>query len=554
MLNQIPLAFIESTAWPTRTSARAVLTALGLHGWNVRDLGPRLVPALVEGSSAGHFDILTEQGGPFMFACAHSGTGRLRAEAELAQRLEESDVASVAMLTDGTAAGTRFWQRLRSSNRIRPIEKVDPWAAPARDLPLLEASTSGGGGAQAVDGRFETTLFETHSHMRDVDGLHAPEAIDEICKLLFLKVFDERTTSPGKPLRMQRAAYGSLDEYATAARSLFVQAIQAEAQRLAGAGHETEKIWTSLVLSNTALARCLDELAPFSLDGSPLDLKGRAFQNVLRPAARAGMGQYFTPEAVGEMMIATLNPGERDRLLDPFAGSAHFLALCARHVSRSNPGLDLEAYCQRSLFGIEKSERMLRIAWTDLMLHHLNAIRLVHGDALGSTAQFPSHALDSFDGVVTNPPFGSVLRADAIAQLGDYRVARGRASAPMEILAFERAARFLRPGGRLAIVLPDGVLGNQRAAAARKTMGSILAIRAIVSLPVETFSPFGANVNTSVVFARRLLPGERQAHPAEVFLGRVDSVGYDASGKATEANELPAMTKALIAFFAEEGW
>jgi type I restriction enzyme M protein len=125
---------------------------------------------------------------------------------------------------------------------------------------------------------------------------------------------------------------------------------------------------------------------------------------------------------------------------------------------------------------------------------------------------------------------------------------------PIEVLGLEQAARFLRPGGRLAIVLPDGVLGNNRTLNARRWAVGFLAIRAIVSLPVEAFSPFGANVKTSVLFARRLMPGEAQNDRSNVFLAQVDHVGCDASGRPHGVDELPKVTEALCAFLAKEGW
>ncbi len=398
--------------------------------------------------------------------------------------------------------------------------------------------------------RLERVLFEAHSHMRDVDGLHAPEALDELCKLLFLKLHDERSAPAGERSRLQAAARGDTEEYARAARRLYREALAAEEQRQGLEDGALSRVWGTLELGDAALARCLEQLAPCTFSSLTLDVKGRAFQSVLSPAMRAGMGQYFTPERVGALMLEALAPMPEERTLDPFAGSAHFLALAARRWAAhgATPART------PSLFGIEKSERMMRVAWTELSLREVARTQLLQGDALGPPASLAPLTLGSCDVVVTNPPFGSVLEQRAIARLGPYATAARRAATPLEALALERAAAFLRPGGRLGIVLPDGLLGNPRTEYVRRWAAGALAVRAIVSLPAETFVPFGAHVKSSILFARRLSPGEAPAPDRRVFLARLDDVGHDGSGRCTEGRELDAVTDALCSFLAREGW
>ena len=112
-----------------------------------------------------------------------------------------------------------------------------------------------------IASRLEDTLFQLHSHMRDVDGLHAPEAVDELCKLLFLKVLDQKTTPPGSPFSLQGPAYGSAQEFAACARRLFRRALLAEEKRLEASSGELCSVWGELGLSDAALVRCLDQLS-----------------------------------------------------------------------------------------------------------------------------------------------------------------------------------------------------------------------------------------------------------------------------------------------------
>jgi type I restriction enzyme M protein len=424
-----------------------------------------------------------------------------------------------------------------------PLRSARAPAGPRRAEPEPRAFTP-------TERRLERVLFEAHSHMRDVDGLHAPEALDALCKLLFLKLHDERSAPVGEPSPLKDAARGEPGAYASAARRLYREALAAEERRQGLEDGALARVWGTLELGDAALARCLDQLAPCTFSSLTLDVKGRAFQSVLSPAMRAGMGQYFTPERVGALMLAALAPTPGERTLDPFAGSAHFLALAARRWA-AHGATPADA---PGLFGIEKSERMMRIAWTELSLGEVARAQLVHGDALGPPAALAPLTLGSCDVVVTNPPFGSVLDPRAIARLGPYAAAAGRAATPLEALALERATAFLRPGGRLGIVLPDGLLGNPRTEHVRRWAAGALAVRAIVSLPAETFVPFGAHVKSSILFARRLSPGEAPAHDRRVFLARLDDVGHDGSGRSTEGHELDTVMDAMCSFFAREGW
>src|SRR6185369_4564884 len=104
---------------------------------------------------------------------------------------------------------------------------------------------------------------------------------------------------------------------------------------------------------------------------------------------------------------------------------------------------------------------------------------------------------------LTNPPFGSLLSTEAIAQLGEFSLFEGRKAVPLEVLGLERCVQFLQPGGRIGIVLPDGLLANRNSGYVREWLDKDLKLRAIVSLPIETFTPFGANIQTSILFARK---------------------------------------------------
>jgi type I restriction enzyme M protein len=311
-----------------------------------------------------------------------------------------------------------------------------------------------------------------------------------------------------------------------------------------------------ITLSSSAIVRAVELLQSYDISGSPVDIKGRAFQNVLTPAIRSGMGQYFTPKQVISFIVQAMNPSIGDLTIDPFCGSGHFLTEALDYVRKTHRVEDkaFHEFAFGRLHGIEKSDRMVRVAMTDMRLHgdgHSN-IRCV--DSLLPFENYPDLHEGSFDLVMTNPPFGSDLPGEALAQLGPFEIAHGRKSLPLEVVGFERCIQLLRPGGRLAIVLPDSILGNRGAGFVRDWLWRQIRVKAVISLPIETFTPFGANIKTSIVIARKLERGEKDTEDHPIFMAEVSNIGHDASGRSVEGSELLTVADAFTSFVEKEGW
>jgi type I restriction enzyme M protein len=113
---------------------------------------------------------------------------------------------------------------------------------------------------------------------------------------------------------------------------------------------------------------------------------------------------------------------------------------------------------------------------------------------------------------------------------------------------------LLRPGGRMAIVLPDGILSNRSTQYVREWIEEKSSIKAIISLPVETFSPFGANIKTSVLILRKNMVGEKILPDHKVFMADIQSVGYDGSGRNIVCDDFDFLSNAFCEFIEKEGW
>lgn len=473
--------------------------------------------------------LLTCDGDPFIHISISTDSDN--AQQILRSKLLDSYTAGTGIATNGDLEGTFFLRRRFDSNKCDYIS----------DIPLHSISGSGSGyqpylfnpdesqsrtnkNLTPLSEKIEGIFFEAHSHIRDTDGLHADESLDELCKILYTKMYDEEVANELNPLRFQKWQYGSSEELAATIRAMYRAAneydVRVYSLRIPGYNRSRGVFNQPIRLSSPALARIVATLQPYSLTSSNSDIKGRVFQRVLTPATRSGMGQYFTPEPVVDFMVSATQPKLSDLILDPFCGSGRFLARCMHYVNKHIENLNDKKWHEFAfgkLHGIEKSDRMVRIAMTDMRLNGDGHSNIRCTDSLLDFANYPDLQPESFDLVLTNPPFGSVIRADAIAQLGNFNLSYRKRSVPIEILGLERSLQFLRQGGRIGIVLPESVLANHNTQYVRTWLEKQVRICGIVSLPIETFSPFGANIKTSILFARKWLAGEKRSRDYPYF-------------------------------------
>jgi type I restriction enzyme M protein len=510
------------------------------------------------------FSFSNDLGSPYLFAAICSPGELDAAEGSLKGRSSMNPYFGIGLAYDGS--NTRYLRRRFDSDKFEYIKDLEHFQlGPTSLLNALSNLRSGdlgeGRSLTPLKEGLENVFFEVHSHLRDIDGLHADAALDELCKLIYVKLYDEETTAYREQYRLQRWGYSSTDEFASVARHLYTAAGEYDTRvfslKIPGYQRSRGVFSGSIKLSSPALVKALESLQDFSLTEATADVKGRAFQKVLIPAVRSGMGQYFTPEPIIQFMVSIAKPKISDLILDPFCGSGHFLTSCLQSVrsqTKDDTGKAFHEFAFGKLHGIEKSDRMVRVAMTDMRLHGDGHSNVRCTDSLLAFQNYPDIHPDSFDLVLTNPPFGSLLGAEAQAQLGHFELSASRKATPLEVLGVERSLQFLRPGGRLLIVLPDGIVGNSRSQYVRDWIQHQGKIRAIISLPVETFSPFGANIKTSILVLRKWKHGERSVADYKVFMARVDSIGYDATGRPNGNSELEDVRKDLAKFLEEEGW
>ncbi len=203
---------------------------------------------------------------------------------------------------------------------------------------------------------------------------------------------------------------------------------------------------------------------------------------------------------------------------------------------------------------------MVRIAMSDMLLQDDGHSNIRCTDALLSFDNYPDiKALGGeensdpqvFDIVLTNPPFGSLMGGEIGNIIGRFELGKGKKSLPLEIMGLERCFQFLKPGGRMAIVLQDGVLTDSSHAHVREWTHGQGELVAVISLPDHTFTPYGASPKTSLVFFRKYSDGKKKESGKPVFFARIEDIGYDATGRSKGKSEIP---EAIKLFHKERGW
>jgi type I restriction enzyme M protein len=369
-------------------------------------------------------------------------------------------------------------------------------------------------------------------------------AFGEFCKLIFVKYRDEKNPDieDGQPYAFQRRDGESSEDLSKRILRLYTNEQEKEP------GVFTDKI----NIDPPVIAQVVEHLEALSLDRTELDTKGVAFEEFMGGFFKGDFGQYFTPRELIAFSIELLNP-ERKHLV--------LRAANLRYKNyKSDPRQSVDhfnywhSFAQNNLFGIEINEELARVAKMNMIIHDDGHTNIVGHDALDFlerlTALKPELVPNKFDVILTNPPFGSVVKSTEkdkgyLDQLdestqGERNAKRGakavkeRTSIKTEILFIERVYSYLKPKeGRAAIILPDGILTNSSLQGVRDWMLSHFQILAVVSLPQFAFAYYDAGVKASIVFLRKLGDGEVVSDDQPIFMALAENIGYDATGRKT---------------------
>ena len=404
------------------------------------------------------------------------------------------------------------------------------------------------------------------------------KAFDEWSKLLFAKVADERSTATGNARRFQVGTNETTAAVASRIHCLFE-----------GAARQDPSIFptaTRIELPDAKICDVVRSVQDVSLTRTDIDSIGRAFENFFGSVFRGELGQYFTMRQLARFIVAALDIRSNDFVIDPAAGSGGFLLEVLMQVwhrididFRGQPHVEVarikSEFALQRVFGIEIHETLSRICKINLLLHHDGHTNIENDrSCLDSTFSLPrlQQWSGKFTRVVGNPPFGDDVGRDDRDILGDndlenFEIAGRRQKVPSEQAIIERSIDFLEPGGRLGLIVPDGLLNNQgdqsNCPQTRRWMVQQGYLDAIISLPDYAFRHSGAQNKTSILLFQKFSEPERRAFWSRfressdggsdideaiiaahvegdraVFLAEANEIGYLPTGVPVQANEL----------------
>ena len=456
--------------------------------------------------------------------CKKDGTSELEFEQAIEQAFGNCNSLS-GDYTGVVAGNTRRFFNVEDFGAMERLQNVIA-DIPVRDGEVQEwryKKNDDDWDLQAVGrGDLIRVLDKCHNTLRNAGQLAPTEAFDELSKILFIKIRDEKKPRrSGDPYDFQIKTRETPNSVAGRVKELY-QAAKAQ---------DPEVFTREIDIDARTIFSVVNHLQGINLNATELDVKGLAFERFLGSYFRGDMGQYFTPRELVEFIIKMVEPHHEKRILDPACGSGGFLLYAMEHIQKEASEFYDEGspehrshwhdFARDQLFGIEVNDAIARVAKMNMILHddgHSNVIgsdALINFDKLYD--QNRGFEKESFDIILTNPPFGANIKKEEKPYLGNYTLGEKRNSQKTEILFLERCFDFLKWGtGKLAIILPDGILNNSSLQYVRDYIEQHYEILAVVSLPQIAFRYYEAGVKPSILLLRKFSEEEYSLYQASV--------------------------------------
>lgn len=450
--------------------------------------------------------------------------------------------APLAVWSDGILA--EVWHR-KNPNYFMPIHELpraDQTIEQVVDQPWTIQTLIDLEEERVKEGKFARSLRDLIEDMEDEVLANAGvDVFEEVFKLIFTKLFDEMTSHRlGNSLRFRNQ--NTAAQLKTAIQNLFDDA----KRKWPGVFLEDERIR----LSPDHLQVCVGSLEEWKLFNSNLDVIDDAFEYLVSKSSKGEKGQYFTPRWVIDMCVKMMNPKEGETVIDTACGSAGFTVHSMFHVWRQimramgreeSHLFTMEAkpprcidYVRDNVFAIDFDEKSVRVSRClnliagdgETNVLHLNTLdwtkwdetvkqddwQDTYGDGwrrlrkLRANPRQTDYRSFGFDVLMANPPFAGDIRQSDM--LSPYDVAHNERTRKLEkavardLLFIERNLDFLKPGGRMAVVLPQGRFNNSTDQRVRKFIMDRCRILAVVGLHTNSFKPH-TNTKTSVLFVQK---------------------------------------------------
>lgn len=383
----------------------------------------------------------------------------------------------------------------------------------------------------------------------------------QLINLIFCKIYDERFTEPNEIVTFR----AGVDEASKDVKERILDLFDKVKRKYKEVLDDNDTI----TLDANSVAYVVGELQNYCLIEAERDIIADAFETFIGHALKGGQGQFFTPRNVVKMMVDVLDPDDEDLIIDPACGSGGFLIESLRHVWRKLDAEGEKYHWNKSNLQEEKMEvalNKIRGIDKDYFLSKVaKAYMAIIGD--GKSGIFTEDSLDvpknwgqatrqkidldKFSVLLTNPPFGSKIPVRGEEKLKQFELGhkwkfnkktdeweKGKLKdkeAP-QILFIERCLQLLEDKGRMAIVLPDGIYGNNQLGYIRKYLLGKARLVAVIDVPLETFMP-NTSTKTSILVLQKLKENEIPKDYS-VFMASAETCGHDRRGNYNDDDDV----------------
>jgi len=407
--------------------------------------------------------------------------------------------------------------------------------------------------------QFGQELWEVANVFRD-DALHATERLETFSLFLFLKLWDEieleheeaagKTVPDGEALIPQiyrfhnwaddpdtYAKQHGFDSSVDFCRQMFADLAILKSSH--PAARDVQRLFrdTQFRLRYTTTIRALvSRLGELNLreimargfgEGERYDIFGRAYEYLLKEFSQnREFAEYFTPRHVVDHMVQIINPRIGETVYDPACGTGGFIVrsfewvrdqIRRKRISAVKQERMLRELKEKHLFGVEHVPLVFKLALMNMILHRDGSSQLQNDDSLSNRAQDIHKG--KYDIILANPPFGPT-KQERTAQF-EYHIKL------YEALFIQHMMNALKPGGRAAVVLKEGLLFDSKKMLRKicRRLVEEFEVLAVLSLPNGVFNPYSGAKTSIVVFRRPL--GKDDARTSRVWFYRVESDGRD---------------------------
>ncbi|EOD4836018.1 N-6 DNA methylase [Campylobacter upsaliensis] len=368
-------------------------------------------------------------------------------------------------------------------------------------------------------------LEKIHNYLWNGGKRNPAEAFSEFSKIIFTKIMDEKIAEYDPDYKLENYEFQkNRDEDKFALEKRIKGLYQKYKEK------DSNVFDNALILDADEIKFLVENLESISLSKTDLDIKGKVFQKFFADFFKGTAGQYFTPLNIVRFMVECFDLRQNDLVLDPSCGSGGFLLQTLQYMQEKSKKLDGEynqkrfwhSFAEKNLYGIEISGGISQTAKMNMIIHDDGHTNVITADGLDSFENFikknNKFQKNTFNFIFTNPPFGSSIPASKpyfedfsfaksevhfIDKIIDKKSPKDLSAQKSEVLFLERYFEFLKEGGIVACVLPDGILTNSSLQNVRDYLLERFYLLASFSLPQHTFSNYGAGVKSSILVLKK---------------------------------------------------